>query len=208
MSQLGTFLGQKFSTLQTRLETLGPKIDQAQGTADDAIDDAATALRGVDLLKDRVDALSAVATLKGSVDTYADLPDVAGHNEGDTYVVEADETHGGQTSLYTATDDNVTLTWAYAGKFTVDLEANVAGTQIVFLSETGDDSTGRVGTPLKPYRSWNSAWNPNVDVLVCGRGTFAVTSTKRLFIKGTRSTLIQRQNDFSIGGDYLIVVGP
>jgi hypothetical protein len=44
-------------------------------------------------------------------------------------------------------------------------------------------------------------------VLVCGRGTFAVTSTKRLFIKGTRSTLIQRQNDFSIGGDYLIIVG-
>ncbi|MDR1190331.1 MAG: hypothetical protein LBK60_01530, partial [Verrucomicrobiales bacterium] len=160
-------------------------------------------------LQEQIDVLSKVATLKGSVDTYADLPPVAGHNEGDTYVVEADETRGGQTSLYAATLDNGALAWAYAGEFTVDLsgvakasdlEANVAGTQIVFLSETGDDSTGQVGSPMRPYRSWNSAWAPDVDVLVCGRGTFAVTSTKRLFIKGTRSTLIQRQNDFSIGG--------
>jgi hypothetical protein len=85
--------------------------------------------------------------------------------------------------------------------------SGLAGTQIAFLSESGNDATGQVGNPLRPYRSWNNAWNTAVDVLVCGRGTFSVTSTGRLFIKGTRSTLINRQNDFSIAGDYLLTVG-
>jgi hypothetical protein len=75
--------------------------------------------------------LATVTKLRGLVDTKADLPPAASELEGDAFIVEEDEDHGGQTGIYAVVDG----AWAYLGKFTVDLSGAVklqsATTQVI-----------------------------------------------------------------------------
>jgi hypothetical protein len=54
-------------------------------------------------LTDEVNALKSITVIRGNVDTYAHLLDVdtAGMRVNDSYIVEQDENHGGNSSIYT-----------------------------------------------------------------------------------------------------------
>jgi hypothetical protein len=70
-----------------------------------------------------IDQLQANGNIEGEVDAYAHLlqVDTEDMKPNTIYIVEADETHGGITTLYSWDGTQ----WVYAGKFNINLSANL-----------------------------------------------------------------------------------
>lgn len=74
-------------------------------------------------LQKKLDALQGRGAIRDSVKTYADLLliDTSNLNPNDSYIVESDETHNGNTVIYAWNDR-----WNYAGSFSLVLNATNA----------------------------------------------------------------------------------
>jgi hypothetical protein len=58
-----------------------------------------------------------IVSIKGSVDTFADLPDPTNLLDGTAYIVEEDENFNGVTTIYAA----INGAWEFIGRFNIDL---------------------------------------------------------------------------------------
>jgi hypothetical protein len=95
---------------------------KARIEADDALRDdlggEASARDAADAdLQIQIDNLHAIMNLRGSVETFTDLPDPTTVSVNDGYIVHTDETRGGITSIYVSDGTE----WVWVGEFSVDL---------------------------------------------------------------------------------------
>ena len=65
--------------------------------------------------------LSGITSVRGSVPTFADLPDPADFIPGMSFIVEADEHHEGVSAVYVVVENNGAREWRYLSRFVVDL---------------------------------------------------------------------------------------
>jgi hypothetical protein len=104
--------------LQNNINTEKQARIAADGVLQTNINTEASARFAADAdLQTQIDHLHAVMNLRGSVETFADLPDPAMVSVNDGYIVHADETHGGITSIYVSDGTE----WSWIGEFSVDL---------------------------------------------------------------------------------------
>jgi hypothetical protein len=92
-------------------------------------------------LQSQIDELSSIIAIRGSVDTYAHLPDPTTLKEGEAYIVEEDENHDNTTSIYSIVDNAGTLEWDYIAKFAVDLSDYYTKTEADALLDNKLDSS-------------------------------------------------------------------
>ena len=62
-----------------------------------------------------------IVSIRGSVDTFADLPDPTSLLAGSAYIVEQDENRGDVTTVYAVIDNSGTKEWEFIAEFKVDL---------------------------------------------------------------------------------------
>jgi len=67
-------------------------------------------------IKDAIENID-IVSIKGSVDTFADLPDATNLLDGTAYIVEEDENFNGATTIYAAINGE----WEFIGRFNIDL---------------------------------------------------------------------------------------
>jgi hypothetical protein len=85
-------------------------------------------------LQSQVTALGSITSIRGSVDTYADLPDPTTLQINEAYIVEQDENKENKTSVYSVINDDGTNVWEFIAEFTVDLSNYYTKTESDSLS--------------------------------------------------------------------------
>ena len=80
-------------------------------------------------LREDLDTLD-IISIKGSVDTYANLPDITNILINSAYIVEADETRNNITTIYEVVENNGVKSWEYIGEFKVNLSDYYTKTEI------------------------------------------------------------------------------
>jgi hypothetical protein len=117
-------------------------------------------------LQSQIDSLGSIVAIRGSVDTYEDLPDPSTLRIGDAYIVEVDVNKDNKTSLYSIIDtgDEV-LDWDFTAEFTVDLSNYYTKTEIDTnnYTKTETDSTFQEKITTLPIENGGTGANNIVD---------------------------------------------
>jgi len=138
----------RISGVESNLGTTSANLNDHIENRTDAhgIDDIKSAVEEINLeiigLKESIENID-IVSIKGSVDTFADLPDPTNLLNGTAYIVEEDENFNGVTTIYAA----VNGAWEFIGRFNIDLSNFYTKQEVNDLIQANIVTPGLVNSP-------------------------------------------------------------